>query len=92
MVCCDVIHRNTHAVTEMPKETVSIRLDTDKRAELDQLASAFDRDRSYLIGEAIDAYLDVQRWHLEQIRQGVRQADADEFAEDAEVQAVFAGR
>lgn len=73
----------------MSKETISFRLDAEQRAELDQLAQAFDRDRSYLISEAIAAYLSVQRWHLEQISEGLRQAKAGEFASAAEVDALL---
>ena len=73
----------------MGKETVSFRLDSGQRDELDQLAKVLDRDRTYLIGEAITAYLDVQRWHIEQIEEGLRQAEAGEFADDHEVDGVF---
>lgn len=61
---------------ENDKKSVSFRLDAKKLAELDSLANAQARDRTYLLGEALEAYLDVQRWQLEHIREGVRQADA----------------
>lgn len=73
----------------MPRESVTFRLDADKRAELDAVAEALDRDRSYLLNEAVGAYLEVHRWQLAHIREGVRQADAGEFASDAEVAAAF---
>jgi predicted transcriptional regulator len=72
-----------------PRESVTFRLDADKRAELDAVAEALDRDRSYLLNEAVGAYLEVHRWQLAHIREGVRQADAGEFASDEEVAAAF---
>ena len=72
-----------------PKEPFTIRLDQEKRAELDALAQATTRDRSFLVNEAIDAYLAVHRWQIARIEEGVRQADAGEFATDAEVSAAF---
>ena len=66
----DVISRR------MDKHTVSFRLDSDKVEALDALAEVLDRDRSYLLNEAVRTYLDVQQWHIEQIKAGLRQADA----------------
>lgn len=76
----------------MARDVVTVRLDAEKRAALDALASATDRDRSYLINEAIDAYLDVHRWQIAHIGKGVRQAEAGDFATDEEVAAAFARR
>jgi predicted transcriptional regulator len=58
------------------KKTVSFRLDAEKLAALDELASAQARDRTYLLGQAVDAYLDVQRWQIEHIKESIRQANA----------------
>ena len=73
----------------MDRETISFRLDPKKREALDALARAQDRDRTYVLNEAIDAYLDVHQWQIEHIQEGIRQADAGEFASDAEVAAAF---
>ena len=72
------------------KEVVTVRLEPAKRAELDVLARAVSRDRSFLINEAIDAYLAVHRWQVSEIEEGLRQAEAGEFASEAEVDAAFA--
>ena len=72
------------------KEAVTVRLDPAKRAELDSLARTVSRDRSFLINEAIDAYLAVHRWQAAEIEDGLRQAEAGEFATDAEVDAGYA--
>jgi RHH-type rel operon transcriptional repressor/antitoxin RelB len=76
----------------MNRETISFRLETDKKEKLDAIAASLDRDRSYLLNEAIDAYLDVHQWQIEHIREGIRQADAGEFASEAQVAAAFARR
>jgi RHH-type transcriptional regulator, rel operon repressor / antitoxin RelB len=73
----------------MDRETISFRLDAKKRAALDALAQAQDRDRTYVLNQAIDAYLDVHQWQIEHINEGIRQADAGEFGTDAEVAAAF---
>ncbi len=72
------------------KEAITVRLEAAKRAELDELARATSRDRSFLVNEAIDAYLAVHRWHIAHIEQGLCQAEAGEFASEDEVNAAFA--
>lgn len=70
---------------DMDKQTVSFRLDADKVDALDSLAKTLDRDRTYLLNQAIEAYLDVQQWQLEHIRAGIRQADAGNLLDHAQV-------
>ena len=56
--------------------TVSFRLDAGKVAELDELGKAQARDRTFLLNEAVDAYLEMQRWQIAHIEEGIRQADS----------------
>jgi RHH-type rel operon transcriptional repressor/antitoxin RelB len=72
------------------KETITVRLEAAKRAELDELARTTSRDRSFLVNEAIDAYLAVHRWQIAHIEQGLRQANVGEFASEDQVNAAFA--
>ncbi len=69
----------------MDKQTVSFRLDAEKVEALDDLAKALDRDRTYLLNEAVEAYLDVQQWQLEHIRAAIREADAGKLIDHAQV-------
>jgi predicted transcriptional regulator len=59
------------------EKTISFRADAEKIAELDSLAAAQDRPRSYLINEAITNYIELQAYQdalvrkgLEEVRQG----------------------
>jgi predicted transcriptional regulator len=74
----------------MGKTTIAFRLDTDKREALDAIAEVTDRDRSYILNEAIDAYLDAHRWQIGHIKKGLRQAQAGQFASDKDVVRAFA--
>jgi len=71
-------------------KTVSFRADAKKIAALDTLASAQDRDRSYLLNEAVDHYLELQQYHIRLIEEGIRQADAGELVDHAEVEKMMA--
>jgi predicted transcriptional regulator len=74
----------------MDKQTISFRLEAEKIDALDTLAEALDRDRTYLLNEAVDAYLELQRWHIEQIEKGVRQADAGQLVDHRKVRKMVA--
>jgi predicted transcriptional regulator len=74
----------------MDKQTVSFRLDAEKVEALDDLAKALDRDRTYLLNVAVEAYLDVQQWQLEHIRAGIREADAGKLIDHAQVKKLAA--
>ena len=71
-------------------KTVSFRTDSRKVEALDALASVYDRDRSYLLNEAVDNYLDLQQYHIELIEEGVRQADAGELVDHSDVEKIVA--
>lgn len=73
----------------MSKDNITFRLDREKRAALDALAAGMDRDRSYLINEAITLYLEMHQWQVEEIQRAVAEAEAGDFATEDEVAAVF---
>lgn len=72
------------------QKSITFRLDDEKVSFLDQLAAAIDRDRSYLLNEAVESYIDVTRWQIGEIAAAIAEADAGDFAGDDEVRAAFA--
>jgi predicted transcriptional regulator len=74
----------------MEKQTVSFRLESEKVSALDALANSLDRDRTYLLSEAVRAYLDTQQWQLEQIRAGIAEADAGKVVDHRRVKTMAA--
>jgi predicted transcriptional regulator len=75
----------------MNKQTVSFRLDEQKLEALDNLSEALDRDRTYLLNEAVAAYLEVQHWHLKQVQESIREADAGKLVDHSKVKRMMAG-
>jgi predicted transcriptional regulator len=71
-------------------KTVSFRTDSKKVKSLDALASIQDRDRSYLLNQAVDNYLDLQQYHIELIEKGIRQADAGDLVDHRDVEKIVA--
>jgi predicted transcriptional regulator len=74
----------------MEKQTISFRLPSDTVSALDALADSLDRDRTYVLAEAVQAYLETQQWHLDQIRAGIADADAGRVVDHRKVKAMAA--
>jgi len=61
----------------------------DKRQELDEIATACERNLSYIINEAIENYLDYQHWRKQEIKTGLAQSKAGLCVPEEEVNAFF---
>jgi predicted transcriptional regulator len=70
--------------------TVTARIDEATQSSLDKLAKATDRSRSWLVADAVRRYVAEESWQIAAIEEGVRQAEAGNFATKAEVRAAFA--
>jgi predicted transcriptional regulator len=84
------IVENNLSQTVMSKENITFRIESDKKLALEAIAKGINRDRSHVLNEAIDAYLEMHQWQIEEIHKGIAEADAGEFASDEEVMATFA--
>jgi len=73
----------------MDTATLTLRVPAEVRNQLDKLAEATHRTKSYLVGEAIRQYLDLEAWQVGEIQQAIKEADAGDFASDDEVDAVL---
>lgn len=64
----------------------TIRIDEAKQKKLDKLAATIDRSRNWIVNEAIDHYLKIYDWQIEQTKLAIKEADKGDFATDAEMQ------
>jgi len=64
---------------------MTVRVEPKMREALDGIATALERDRTYVVNQALEAYVEVHQWQIEHIRQGLREADAGNFLSDAEM-------
>ena len=71
-------------------ESLSVRLDAKSKRRLDKLAAATARSKSLVAADAIRAYLDLYEWQVNEIKAGLREAHAGDFASGAEVKAALA--
>jgi len=64
---------------------ISFRIAPEKVAQLDQIAKAMDRDRSYLLNEAVESYLSEQRRFRAMVEEGLEDMRTGNFFTDEEV-------
>ena len=69
--------------------TISFRTEESTKQKLDMLAAQQNRDRSFIINQAIDQFLSLHEWQMTHIEEGVNQANNNEFADEMEVKAIF---
>lgn len=72
-----------------PTSVLTVRISAEHKERLERLASVTARTKSWLAAHAIESYLELQEWQIEEIRAGAREADAGDFATDEEVAAVI---
>ena len=56
--------------------TLSVRIDSDTKDRLEALAKRARRSKSFLAAEAIAAYVEAEKWQLDEIQAGLDQLDS----------------
>lgn len=69
---------------------MSMRLPDELSNQLDVLAAATGRTKSFLAGQAIRDYIERESWQIAEITQAIGEADAGDFASEEEVNAIGA--
>ncbi|MBZ5614476.1 MAG: CopG family ribbon-helix-helix protein [Acidobacteriia bacterium] len=71
----------------MPESSVlTLRLDAKLKRQLDRLSKSMNRSRSFVAAQAIQEYVSVNEWQINEIKKGLAEADAGDFATDEEMQ------
>ncbi|MBD9630470.1 CopG family ribbon-helix-helix protein [Pseudomonas sp. PDM19] len=68
---------------------MSLRLSDDQSETLAKLAEATGRSKNFLAVQALEEYLNRESWQIGEIQQAIAEADAGDFASDAEVKAIL---
>ncbi|MDP2815830.1 MAG: ribbon-helix-helix protein, CopG family [Rectinemataceae bacterium] len=75
--------------TTTERINITVRFEADKVMILDELATLSDRDRSYLIREAVNEYIELRQWQIEEIRKAIAEANAGDFVPEDEMKQFF---
>lgn len=68
----------------METTILTLRVPHEVKDQLGKLAEATHRSQSFLGGEAIRRYLDLESWQIAEIQRAINEADAGDFATEAE--------
>jgi predicted transcriptional regulator len=69
----------------MQQKTVTFRAPGDKIKALDALAALQQRDRSFVLNEAVDQYLALNEYNIAVLKEGIRQDNAGDHVSHEEV-------
>ena len=71
----------------MPESSVlTLRLDAKLKNKLDRLSKSMNRSRSFVAAQAIQEYVSVNEWQINEIKKGIAEADAGDFVSEKEMQ------
>lgn len=74
----------------MSKIAVNFRVrNQDTLNALDRIGIALDRDRSYMLNEALETYLELNNWQIEHINAGLQEAQQGQFVPQSEVDSLL---
>jgi len=69
---------------------MTIRLDDELKEQLERLAAATRRSKSFIATEAIREFIELNEWQVNEIQQALEEADASDFASESEIKQTFA--
>ena len=69
--------------------TMTIRLEPELKARLDQMAVTTHRSKSFLAAEAIRDFVELNEWQLQEINAAIKEADDGDFASETDVKETF---
>ncbi len=64
---------------------LSLRISEQKAREIETLAKATDRSKSWLLEQALDAYLETQSWQVARIERGLAEIERGEAVAHEEI-------
>jgi len=74
----------------MTTRTMNVRIPESLYGQIEELARATARTKSFLAVEALKGYVENESWQVRDIRAGIAEADAGDFASPEEVAETFA--
>jgi len=69
--------------------TMTIRLDETLKDRLNKLAAISNRTKSFLAVDAIEKYIALNEWQMNEIKDALIEAENDDFANKKQIDDVF---
>jgi RHH-type rel operon transcriptional repressor/antitoxin RelB len=68
---------------------LTVRISPELQSQLDRVAEVIGRPKSWIVQQALEAFVAAQAWQIDEIKRGLAEADAGDFAGEAEVEEAF---
>ena len=72
----------------METSVLTLRVSTKTKDLLEKLAEDTHRSESMLASEAIERYLEIEKWQIKEIKQAIKEADVGEFVSEKDLEKV----
>ena len=72
----------------MTAKNINVRLPEALYKQIEELAKATDRTKSFLAVDALTQYVKSESWQIQDIHKAIKEADAGAFATDQQVKDV----
>ncbi len=69
--------------------TMTLRIEPELKDRLSKLANATHRSSSFLAGQAINDFIELNEWQIQELQEAIKEADAGKFASNKEIEDVF---
>ena len=69
--------------------TLSVRIDSDTKDQLEALAKRARRSKSFLAAEAIAAYVELNEWQIGEIEAGIAELDSGQVVSEEEAEELY---
>jgi predicted transcriptional regulator len=77
-------------ITAMAAKKISVHLPEALYNQIEALSKATARTKNFLAVDALTNYVQSESWQIHDIHEGIKEADAGEFATEKQVKAIFA--
>lgn len=84
---CNLLYYSIFFYIMAPARIVTFRAASETVDELDSLAQAMDRDRTYLLNEAVQSYLARERRFRAMVEEGLHASERGDLVDDEQVDA-----
>ena len=64
---------------------LTVRVSVELQQRLDAVAQAMDRSRSWVVTRALEEFVELHAWQVEEIQRALQEADAGDFATPEEI-------
>jgi predicted transcriptional regulator len=83
-----VLHCNPYTEVKNMTTTLSMRVPAKLAQQLGQIAKAAGRSRTFIVVQAVKDFVEREAWQIAETQQALQEADAGDFATDAEMAAL----